>query len=333
VLGASLPLHGGDISAANARFGVPKEGWLDLSTGINPFAYPDVTQRAEAVRRLPTAGDAAVFEGAARAYYSVPAGAALVAVPGTQAALQILPLLRPKCAVAILGPTYSEHGKTWRMAGHDVQEVNSFEALGDGDVSVLVNPNNPDGMRYDPRLVLELAEHVGARGGWLIVDEAFVDTEEGLSGAPQAGRDGLIFLRSMGKFFGLAGLRLGCVICAPAFAGKLRDRLGPWSVGGGALEVGTRALSDAAWILENRLRLSQAGDDLELLLADTGLGVIGGTDLFKLVETARAYEVYEALGCQGILVRAFAERPGWLRFGLPGQAENVARLKSVLATF
>ncbi len=333
MLSASLPLHGGDISAADARFGVPKEGWLDLSTGINPFAYPDVTQRAEAVWRLPTAGDGAAFEDAARAYYLVPANAALVAVPGTQAALQILPLLRPKCAVAILGPTYSEHGKTWRMAGHDVQEVSSFEALEDGEVSVLVNPNNPDGMRYDPRLVMELAERVGARGGWLIVDEAFADTEEGLSGIPQAGQDGPIILRSMGKFFGLAGLRLGCVICASAVAGKIRDRLGPWSVGGGALEIGTRALSDAAWISDNRLRLSQTGGELETLLADAGLGVIGGTDLFKLVETTCAGEVYEALGCQGILVRAFAERPGWLRFGLPGQAENVTRLKSVLASF
>ena len=167
----------------------------------------------------------------------------------------------------------------------------------------------------------------------LIVDEAFADTEEGLSAVPQAGRDGLIILRSMGKFFGLAGLRLGCVVCAQAVAQKIKDRLGPWSVGGGVLEIGTRALSDVAWIEENRLRLSQSGDELKTLLTDTGLRVIGGTDLFKLVETARARELYEALGYQGILVRAFAERPNWLRFGLPGQAENVLRLKSVLATF
>ena len=333
MLSVSLPTHGGDISTASDRFGVPKGGWLDLSTGINPFSYPDVTQRAEAVRRLPTSGDAAAFEAAARTYYRVPAGAALIAVPGTQAALQILPLLRPKCAVAVLGPTYSEHGRTWRMTGHNVQEVSSFEALGDGDVSVLVNPNNPDGTRYDPRIILELAEEIGAREGMLIVDEAFADTEEGLSAVPQAGRDGLIILRSMGKFFGLAGLRLGCVVCARAVAQKIKDRLGPWSVGGGVLEIGTRALSDVAWIEENRLRLSQSGDELKTLLTDTGLRVIGGTDLFKLVETARARELYEALGYQGILVRAFAERPNWLRFGLPGQAENVLRLKSVLANF
>ena len=333
MLSVSLP-HTAAISAGQTiGLACRKGGWLDLSTGINPFSYPDVTQRAEAVRRLPTSGDAAAFEAAARTYYRVPAGAALVAVPGTQAALQILPLLRPKCAVAILGPTYSEHGRTWRMTGHNVQEVSSFEALGDGDVSVLVNPNNPDGSRYDPRLVMELAEQVGTREGLLIVDEAFADTEEGLSAVPQAGRDGLIILRSMGKFFGLAGLRLGCVICAPAFAEKIKDRLGPWSVGGGVLEIGTRALSDVAWIKDNLLRLSQSGDELNTLLTDTGLGVIGGTDLFKLVETAHARELYEALGCQGILVRAFPKHPSWLRFGLPGQAENVLRLKSVLATF
>ena len=333
MLSVSLPIHGGDISSANDRFGVPKGGWLDLSTGINPFTYPNVTQRAEAVRRLPTSSDAAAFEAAARTYYRVPAGAALVAVPGTQAALQILPLLRPKCAVAILGPTYSEHSKTWRMTGHNVQEVSSFEALGDGDVSVLVNPNNPDGTRYDPRLILELAEQISPREGMLIVDEAFADTEEGLSVVPQAGRDGLIILRSMGKFFGLAGLRLGCVICAPTFAEKIKERLGPWAVGGGAFEIGIRALSDAAWIKENRLQLSQSGDELGKLLTDTGLDVIGGTDLFKLVETGHALELYESLGFQGILVRAFPEHPSWLRFGLPGKAENVARLKSALANF
>ena len=289
MLSVSLPTHGGDISTASDWFGVPKGGWLDLSTGINPFSYPDVTQRAEAVRRLPTSGDAAAFEAAARTYYRVPAGAALIAVPGTQAALQILPLLRPKCAVAVLGPTYSEHGRTWRMTGHDVQEVSSFEALGDGDVSVLVNPNNPDGTRYDPRIILELAEEIGAREGMLIVDEAFADTEEGTQRGPTGRtKDGLIILRSMGKFFGLAGLRLGCVVCAQAVAQNIKDRLGPWSVGGSVLEIGTRALSDVAWIEENRLRLSQSGDELKTLLTDTGLRVMGGTDLFKLVETARA---------------------------------------------
>ena len=167
------------------------------------------------------------------------------------------------------------------MTGHNVQEVTSFEALGDGDVSVLVNPNNPDGTRYDPRIIMELAEEIGAREGMLIVDEAFADTEEGLSAVPQAGRDGPLF-------YGPWASSLDWPVCVwdvwSVREGllKIKDRLGPWSVGGGVLEIGT-ALSDVAWIEENRLRLSQSGDELKTLLADTGLRVIGGTDLFKLL--------------------------------------------------
>ena len=331
MLSTSLPYHGGDISAADLRFGTPKRGWLDLSTGISPFVYSNLAQNTEAFRHLPTSADAAAFEDAARDYYRVPSKADLVAVPGTQSALQILPLLRPRCNVLILGPTYSEHCKTWRMLGHDVQEVTSFGELKYGDVSVLVNPNNPNGVRFDSQKVMDLAADIGARGGWLIVDEAFTDTEVGLSVAPYAGLDGLIILRSLGKFFGLAGLRLGCVIGTSAFAGKMRDRLGPWPIGGGVLEIGTRALSDSVWISENLGRLSQAGNELEILLSDAGLDVIGGTDLFKLVKTVRAPKLYEVLGGQGILVRAFSEHTTWLRFGLPGKRENVVRLTSVLA--
>ena len=137
------------------------------------------------------------------------------------------------------------------MTGHDVQEVSSFEALGDGDVSVLVNPNNPDGTRYDPRIILELAEEIGAREGMPIVDEAFADTEEGLSGGP-TGRTGRShYFTVHGQVLWIGRFAFGmCSLCASGCS-KIKDRLGPWSVGGGVLEIGTRALSDVAWIEEN----------------------------------------------------------------------------------
>jgi len=330
VLSSPLPPHGGDLSAADARFGTPEEGWLDLSTGINPFGYPNLDQDPETFRRLPTAAEVIAFEAAARAYYGVPDGAGLVAVPGTQAALQVMPSLRPKGRVSVLSPTYSEHGKTWRALDHDVAEMTSFDALDGADVAVLVNPNNPDGSRYKPSQVLTLADQALSHNGWVVVDEAFADTEEGLSVVPQAGREGLIVLRSLGKFFGLAGLRLGCVIGSPGFTDQMRERLGPWAIGGGALEIGTRALTDTDWITDMRIRLQQAGDELGAVLSMAGLCVLGGTDLFKLVETDRAGELYDALGRQGVLVRAFADQPNWLRFGLAGEAISVKRLVSAL---
>ena len=332
MLSSPLPPHGGDLSAADARFGTPPAGWLDLSTGINPFGYPNLAQDPEAFRRLPTAAEGKAFEDAARAYYGVPDEAGLVAVPGTQAALQVTPSLRPASVVAILSPTYSEHGKTWRAVGHEVTDTASFDALEGADVAVLVNPNNPDGARSEPAQIVALAEEVTSRGGWVIVDEAFADTEDGLSVVPDAGRDGIIILRSMGKFFGLAGLRLGCVIGTPDFTDQLRERLGPWAIGGGALEIGARALSDADWIEGMRSRLSQASEELGSILLDAGLTVIGGTDLFTLAETDRASELYETLGRQGILVRAFPDDPTWLRFGLPGEAENVEKLVTAFGT-
>lgn len=324
------PVHGGNLTEAEQRFGTPADGWLDLSTGINPFTYPETETDPLHFQRLPTAGELDALLQAARLYYRVPDGAAIAAVPGTQAALQLLPHMRARGSVAVLSPTYTEHSFTWASAGHEVIEPTDMGDLAGANVAVLVNPNNPDGRAHTASDVLGLAAGRTVDGRWLIVDEAFADTEAEVSVVPSAGEGGLLVLRSLGKFFGLAGLRLGFVVGEASLVEAIRTRIGPWAVGGAVLEIGTRALSDQAWIGGMLTTLSDARQHLDDVLSSHGLTIIGGTDLFRLVESDRAGQIYETLGQAGILVRPFPDHPRWLRFGLPGAAGNMARLENAL---
>ncbi|NQV57261.1 MAG: threonine-phosphate decarboxylase [Rhodospirillales bacterium] len=329
---AKGPRHGGNLTEASAKFGAPAGGWLDLSTGINPDPYPHIKISAETLHRLPTVDDKAAALSAARAYYRVPKSAGIAAVPGTQSLLQVLPFMRAKSKIAILGPTYEEHNLTWTAGGHQVAIVNDIKGLDGADVAVLVNPNNPDGGRVAPDNILKLAgQFTGGR--WLIVDEAFADTEPELSVVPNAGAGGLLVLRSLGKFFGLAGLRMGFVIGAPDLIQDIEARMGPWSVGGWALAITAGALADKDWATGTRARLASRRAQLDEFLEAAGISVIGGTDLFRLCEAENAGVLFEHLGRAGILARPFDDHPKWLRFGLPGSDENVDRLKTALAAF
>ncbi len=311
--------HGGDPSALEAIYGKPLDGWLDLSTGINPDGYRVPGLGAVDWQALPTTAQFAALEAAARACYGVPGAATVIAAPGSQALIQWLPRLRPAGDVAILGPTYGEHGPAWRDAGHRVALVDDFEALADGDVAVLCNPNNPDGRTIAPERLLVLQARLTAKGGWLVVDEAFADAEPATSLAAASGLPGLIVLRSLGKFFGLAGLRLGFALTDPKTGAALVRALGPWAVSTPAAIVGARALGDGAWIAATRQALPERAARLERLLAAAGFEIIGGTALFRLVRSARAEALFAKLAGGGICVRRFPDRPGLLRFGLPGE--------------
>ena len=322
--------HGGDPSALEAIHGKPADGWLDLSTGINPDGYPVTGLGAVDWRALPTAAQMAALEAAARSSYGVPGAATVVAAPGSQALIQWLPRLRPAGHVAILGPTYDEHDPAWREAGHRVSLVESFEALAGADVAVLCNPNNPDGRTIAPQRLLALGARLAAKGGWLIVDEAFADAEPAISLAAATGLPGLIVLRSLGKFFGLAGLRLGFALTDPTTAAALAGALGPWAVSTPAAIIGARALGDSAWIAATRQALPERAARLDRLLAAAGFEIIGGTALFRLVRSARAEALFAELAGAGVCVRRFSDRPGLLRFGLPA-ATAWERLGAALA--
>ncbi|MGE5475878.1 MAG: threonine-phosphate decarboxylase CobD [Bacteroidales bacterium] len=324
----TLPVHGGDLTAAEARWGRPAAGWLDLSTGINPWPYPIPALAADAWHRLPGHAEDDALRHAAARRFRAPDAAHVLAGPGTSALIQALPRTRVPDRVDVVGPTYGEHARAWAAAGHRVREVARIEDA-DAPVVVVVNPNNPDGRVVLPETLLDRAAAMGAAGGLLVVDEAFGDMTPELSVAPRLGA-GLVVLRSFGKFYGLAGLRLGFLLGLPESLAPLARQLGPWPVSGPALAVGAAALADDAWTAATMTRLDAAAAALDRVLAGAGLSIVGGTTLFRLAEHPRAGELYERLGRAGILVRAFDGRPRLLRFGLPAGAAQLQRLAGSL---
>jgi cobalamin biosynthetic protein CobC len=325
-------LHGGNLGAAVALFpGAPKP-FIDLSTGINPFAYPLPALAPEIFARLPDPDSVERLQAAAAACYGAPSPAHVVAAPGTQSLLpHIAALLEPGRA-EILGPTYGEHARVAAGAGHQVVDMPDLDRMGAAALSVVVNPNNPDGRLLAKPAMLDLGERVKAAGGILVVDEAFVDAVgEDRSVAPDVARDALIVLRSFGKFFGLAGVRLSFALASPELATRLRHALGPWAVSGPAIALATAALADRDWIDAMRGRLVAAAARLDTLLGDAGLTVVGGTPLFRLIKAARAPQLFYRLGVAGILVRHFPDQPGLLRIGLPGAEADWERLRVAFA--
>lgn len=324
-------IHGGDLAWAERRFGPPAAGWLDLSTGINPWPYKFPPMAPEAWARLPDRAALSALATAAARYYRAPSPANIAAAPGTQALIRLLPRLRLPGRVAVIGPTYAEHAAGWSDAGHAVADAaDPLDAAATADIVVVTNPNNPDGRTHPPETLLLVAELLAARGGLLLVDEAFADLAPALSLAPLCDRPGLVVLRSFGKFFGLAGLRLGFALAEPAFAAAIRAALGAWPVAGPAIAIARAAFADRAWADSTRIRLTEAVADLRTVLAAAGLTIDGGTDLFVLTASPDAAARFERLGRSGILARHFPERPDRLRFGLPPDAAARARLAAAL---
>ena len=320
--------HGGRLQQAARRYGIPRDRWLDLSTGINPVGWQGSTVSPDSWNRLPEEEDGLLE--AAQAYYGA---SNLLPVSGSQAAIQMLPRLRPRSRVGVPVLGYNEHAHRWKQAGHDVMSLAPAEfpvSLGSLDVLVVSNPNNPTGDRFAPSQLLEWHAHLSSRGGWLVIDEAFNDTTPESSVARFTEREGLIVLRSLGKFFGLAGARVGFVLASPVLAKTLKEWLGPWAIAGPSRFVAKAALEDREWQESNRQRLRSEGKRLGEALASHGLRPTGGCDLFQWVVTPNAPAIHEALAQRGILTRYFGGPPPSLRFGLPATRADWQRLESAL---
>ncbi|MBB4234052.1 threonine-phosphate decarboxylase [Rhizobium esperanzae] len=351
----SAPIaHGGGITAAAATFGGRPEDWLDLSTGINPcpVILPDIPARAW--HRLPDSHlvDEARF--AARDYYR--SGEILpLPVPGTQAVIQLLPrlLLQDRQAavadngvavtddriaatdnrVAVVSPTYGEYARAFTLAGFAVDAVGDVAAIrAEHRLAVVVNPNNPDGRAWPAETLIALHDRMKAAGGLLVVDEAFGDTDPALSlDACAQELSNLIIFRSFGKFFGLAGLRLGFAIARRDILERFENWLGPWAVSGPALSLAGSLLRSDLSLIRGRIDDRRAG--LSAVLSGTGLRKAGGTALFTLVADTRAGDIYTHLCQHHILVRKFDYAPDWLRFGLTPDPAADRRLGEALQGF
>src|SRR5262245_20674377 len=331
--GGFAPLaHGGDIAAARLLFPGAPEPFLDLSTGINPHHYPVLPIAPDAFTRLPEPAAVARLAAIAARAYGALSEEHLVAVSGTQSVLTHAAALVPPGRAVVLGPTYAEHARAAALAGHAVTETRDPDALKTADLAIIVNPNNPDGRLMSRAALLALADALAQRGGLLLLDEAFMDVgPPGASLAPDVARESIIVLRSFSKFYGLAGLRLGFALGAPARAARLRALLGPWAVSGPAIAIAAAALADAAWANAMRARLAAKAARLDQLLIASVLSIVGGTSLFRLAQANDAVARFERFGRAGLLVRRYAEHPHWLRFGLPADDAAWARLRAALA--
>jgi len=315
---------------AQALFPQAPEPWIDLSTGINPIPYPLPELPLSLWQCLPGKTDEAALLAAARTAYRIRPESGLVAAPGTQILIELLPRLVPAANVAVLGPTYGEHAPAWRKAGAAVREIADLADIGDANVVVLVNPNNPDGRVVAQQTLIELAASLAERGGLLVVDEAFADFAPEISLLPIV-PEGALVLRSFGKAYGLAGLRLGFAVGETRFTDALQAMLGPWAVAGPALHVGAVALGDWDWL--SRAGEARAADSRRLdALLDPHGRIVGGTVLYRLLETSQAPALFERLGRAGIYVRRFQHDPARLRFGLPGSESEWRRLAEALAS-
>jgi len=320
--------HGGDLGAAIAHYGGRPEDWVDLSTGINPNAYPLPEIDEEVWKRLPQQNRLAGLVDAARSAYSVKEGVAVVPAPGAQAIIQHCPALAGARGVcAVVSPTYNEHAAAFMGAGWEVQEVARLADTADADALVVVNPNNPDGQTWSVTMLVEAS--AGKR--LVVVDESFADTLVGWRSIASLDLPNVIALRSFGKFYGLAGVRLGFALTNPALAHALADRLGPWCVSGPALEIGESALTDHEWAAQTRAHLHSAAQRLDRMATETGLGLVGGTPLYRLYRTRDAASLQSHLARAHIFTRIFSYDASWIRIGLPGEEPEWERLEQALS--
>jgi cobalamin biosynthesis protein CobC len=328
--------HGGRLCVAHSLFPDVPQPWIDLSTGINPHPYPAPRASARERNRLPEPTELARLEEVAAAAFNIADSTRVVATGGTENALRLLPHVLKLTSAVIAGPTYGSHADAWQRAGAEVCTVPDSELLANAATNSamsVVNPNNPSGRLLAREQLLWLHAALDSNGGVLIVDEAFGDLDPQHCVSDVAGSDAaprMIVLRSFGKFYGLAGVRLGFVIAAPAIATRLRQLLGDWPVSVDALRAGLAAYADDDWARRTRSRLSTAAQQLDKLLVSSGMDIAGGTSMYRLARAANARARFTQLISHGVLVRPFDYDATLLRFGLPGSRDEWRRLAKAL---
>jgi len=306
--------HGGGLDGAIATYGGKRSDWIDLSTGINPHPYEVSNLAASDWTELPDHGAFERLADAARRFWSVPDDAAILPTPGASAIIARLPALAAQGRVQITPPTYNEHAAAFAAQGWTVQPD------GPADARVIVHPNNPDGRIWT---------EADVTAPLTVIDESFCDVCPEASLIRLTARPGTIVLKSFGKFWGLAGMRLGFAIGQPDLIARLNDLTGPWAVSGPALRIGARALQDGAWAKATRQRLTDEANQLDQMLTSKGAKLVGGTTLFRLYEVDNAVAWQDRLARAHIWSRVFPYSETYLRLGLP-PANGWSRLEAAL---
>lgn len=323
-------LHGGELVKAAREYGIEPFKWLDLSTGINPNGYAIKDLPQSCFHRLPDPTDVMELEAVAREAYGVPADVGLIAAPGSEALIQALPQIFQKTNVAILSPTFSSHEASWQRYGHSVRQISHINDLQDETVVVVVNPNNPDGSLIKPKMFKKVSQQLKERGGVLVIDEAFADCNPEISFVPRHDNGSVIVLRSVGKFYGLAGIRLGFAVGPNRYLQRLKGLMGDWAVSGPAIEIGRNALGDKDWKAKTFQLLEIQSAMHKEVFQRLEVKVVGGTSLFNLIEVSDARTLHHQLAKRAIWTRRFDYNPQWLRIGLCKSQSELKQFEGIL---
>ena len=344
-----VPIHGGDIVSASQKHNIPIDKWLDLSTGINPCGYPIPAVHDHFFRSMPYQSRA--FSKAVSSYYGFEN---FLATNGSQQVIQVLPSLLEPMSVLLPEFGYQEHRHAWMLNGNYIESYPAFDPCTakktiEKKLSekkpfhlVIINPNNPTGMCFDPSQLALWADQL-SKGAKLIIDEAFIDAVPQHSVLVNSFSENMLVLRSFGKFFGLAGLRLGFTFASPDIINTLKQKVGIWDVNGPAQAIATEALCDNLWISnslsEIQLNAEKNRDLFSLLFNELPVYWQVHQPLFSSyrLDKVVAENLYEYFGSQGVLLRLvnFCETTSLLRIGQIDHQNisNLERLKKVFNEF
>jgi cobalamin biosynthesis protein CobC len=320
--------HGGDLTEAKKVFNhISIDSWIDLSTGINLNSYNDTGIGLSNLDKLPTKDSYDELVSAAKNYYSVSDTNRLCISSGAQSLINILPyIFSIEKNVAIFSPTYSEHAISWKKANYSIREINKIDQILNEDIVVITNPNNPDGLVYSHSDIEEIYSKIVKNKGLLIIDESFIDATPELSFVKKLQNRNIIILKSFGKFFGLAGLRLGFAIGNEGIISDLENILGPWPVSTIALNIATKAMSDIDWIKGTRSLLLKLSEELNSNLSSSGYNIYGTTAFFTLISVENSTKMQRELANKGIWTRIFDYNNRWVRIGVPKDKETLEYL-------
>lgn len=323
--------HGGNLLQAIEEFGGKQGEWLDLSTGISPFTIKFAAFSEDVWRRLPDPKYVEQLEGRAKVFYQT--NFECLAVPGSQFAIQHLSKILDG-NVGIVEPTYGEYAASFIRSERRYIPLAGIDDIGDVTSVILANPNNPDGRVYTSKDLLELAARLSKCGGYLVVDEAFmaIDDHNSLLSASDVASN-IIILRSIGKFYGLAGIRLGFVFSSTEVRQKLAGYLGPWAVSGPALAIADYIFIHPDITVELKEKTSVRHQQMAEMLGQLRLTIAGKNELFFLLQHPSVMDLHVHLKKQRILTRIFDYNSSWMRIGLTANDGEDKRLSDTLNGF
>ncbi|MEH6345221.1 MAG: threonine-phosphate decarboxylase [Bermanella sp.] len=336
------PMHGGNLHQVSVQYKIDIDNWIDLSTGLNPNPFPVNYIPMEVLSNLPY--DNPDFIKVAADYYG-PEN--FIALNGTQEAIQGLPELLERHPVLLPEVGYQEHIQGWHLAGSEISLYPSWDMNESIHVIdnwlennprghlVIINPNNPTGLKFTPEQIHHWASKRDS-GCYVIVDEAFMDLTPQDSLLCQNFNDNVIVLRSFGKFFGLAGIRLGFAFASQTVLSALKHRQGLWAVNGPAQYIAKQAFKDLAWQAQARANIQNLAQQNKVCFS----GLLNKLDLIRKSEsglfssywlpTVQAKELYEFFCERGILLRLIKAntQTAIIRIGLLDMS-NTAQLSVV----